>query len=94
MRILFGLFGPRKMKRLLRILRKHLPDLMTRGGNSGICACITDLHYGNIITYEEAAQLRNYIKLHRPANSGFLFWWPANEIPPRITFLTQLIKEL
>ena len=84
----------RSIKRLLKLLMKHMPEYLNSKRVGGLCGSTDCLLFDGIITYDEKCELHLYILQHRPKNVGVIFWWVPYDVPSRIAFLKQLIKEL
>ena len=61
----------------------------------GLCYAMITIRYHDLITLEEEAMLRSYLRkkyIKYPSLTGY--WWSKGHTKPRIEFLQELISEL
>jgi len=71
--------------------------------NTSICGWINRLNYQSKITNDESYLLHNYIKYNRPSKFSSLsafksrksnYYWPKNDIKPRLRWIIKQIRKL
>lgn len=84
----------RNEKELLKLMLEHKDRFL-----SGLCLWVSEMYMNDIITYQEAVLLQNYINGNRPFWNRFFkgdisFWWKKGQIKPRIKWINKHIKKL
>ena len=83
----------RSIKELLVILRDNLERCFNKYDSHGMCDAAIDLRWDDKISRGEYDSLKCYLLSNKPYEVGD-YWFPRDELAPRIEWLNQQIKKL